>query len=117
MSDTTPFEDVSSEAMRAGIKYPVLIDSQIKKLLETDFRGDGLKWSCPREPLSMYILAPLSFLMTRYPSLTQFLFSIRPKAKDGISRGIPVTATFEKDETRGYFVKVDLDVNASNCNS
>jgi hypothetical protein len=60
----------------------------------------------------MYILAPLKFLLSRYPDVIRFSFSVRPKGKDGFTKGIPVLARFVKDAERGYYVEVDLDVNA-----
>lgn len=99
-------------AARFGIEYPVLIDSQIRELLEADFKGNSVPWSDEQEPLVMYILAPLKFLMSRYPDMLRFSFSIRPKGNDGFTRGIPVLASFCQNEQHGYCVEVDLDVNA-----
>lgn len=104
--------EVNDLASRCGIDYPVLIDSQIRDLLEADFKGTTTQWLDEREPLAMYVLAPLKFLMSRYPDVVRFSFSVRPKGDDGFTRGIPVLVTFGKNDQQGYFVQVDLDTNA-----
>jgi hypothetical protein len=106
------FLEVNHLASRCGIDYPVLIDSQIRDLLEADFKGTSTQWLDEKEPLAMYILAPLKFLMSRYPDVIRFSFSVRPKGDDGFTGGIPVLSTFSKNEQHGYFVQVDLDTNA-----
>lgn len=112
MSDTPPYLEVTDLAARFGIEYPVLIDSQIRELLEADFQGTSIPWSEEQDPLVMYILAPLKFLMSRYPTMLKFNFSIRPKGEDGCTKGIPVLARFCNDKQKGYYVEVDLNVNA-----
>lgn len=109
LSDTAPYVDVSSEAQRAGLEYPVLVDARIKKLLELEFHSEGLRWDGP-QPLSMYIVVPLAFLVSRFASMRCFRFAVKPPSEDGLLGGIPVIATIAKDTNQGDHITVDLDL-------
>lgn len=112
LSDTSPYVDVSLEAQRAGLEYPVYVDSRIKKLLELEFHSEGLRWDGP-QPLSMYIVVPLAFLVSRFTSMRCFRFSVKPPSKDGLLGGIPVIATTAKDTNQDDHITVDLDLSVN----
>ena len=112
LTEPSLYEDVSPVSKRIGIDYSVLIDSRIRQLLEADFKGDGLPWLDAEEALVMYVLVPLRFLLSRYSTILKFAFSVHHKSADGNFSGIPVIATFLKNDQHGYFVEVVLDLNA-----
>ena len=69
------YEDVSPLAQRTGIPYTVLLDSRVRSLLERDVDPIEFERCNHQEPLTIYVLVALRFLLTRFPSMTRFRFS------------------------------------------
>ena len=101
------YEDISLAAALAGIKYPVLIDPRIRMLVEREIDPIEFARANHREPLSVFALIGLRFLLDRFPSMTRFRYSIGSPSEEG---KVPVVITFHHDEERGYFVALTLDV-------
>ena len=101
------YEDLSMAAAMAGIKYPVLIDPRIRMLVEREIDPIEFARANHREPLSVFALIGLRFLLDRFPSMTRFRYSVGPPSEEG---KVPVVITFHHDEERGYFVALTLDV-------
>jgi len=110
------FEDVTPLAQRTGIKYPVLLDSRIRSLLERDVDPFEFERNNHQEPLTIYVLIALRFLLDRFPSMTRFRFAAGA-GREAESEKIPVLASFHHDRERGYFVALSLDVHGVKLNA
>jgi hypothetical protein len=110
------FEDVTPLAQRTGIKYPVLLDNRIRSLLERDIDPVEFERNNHQEPLAIYVLIALRFLLDRFPTMTRFRFAAGAGREAG-SEKIPVLATFHHDQQRGYFVALSLDVHGVSLNA
>jgi hypothetical protein len=102
------YEDLTQAARRTGISYSVLLDPRIRSILTSasDIAGDK-----PRSDdfVTLLVLAPLRFLLDRFPTLMAFRFSVGPGP--ALSDDRPsVLATFGHDDERGYFVALSLDL-------
>jgi hypothetical protein len=103
------YEDVTPLAERTGIKYPVMLDHRIRSLLERDIDPVQFERDNHNQPLTIYVLIALRFLLDRFPSMTRFRYAAGAGREAG-SEKIPVIATFHHDEQRGYFVALSLDI-------
>ncbi len=108
------YEDISLAAAMSGIKYPVLIDPRIRMLLEREIDPIEFARANHREPLSVFALIGLRFLLDRFPSMTRFRYSVGPPSED---RKVPVVITFHHKQDRGYFVALTLDVYGTELNA
>lgn len=108
------YEDISLAAAMAGIKYPVLIDPRIRMLLEREIDPIEFARANHREPLSVFALIGLRFLLDRFPSMTRFRYSIGPPCEE---RKICVVVTFHCTEDRGYFVALTIDLYGTELNA
>ncbi len=103
------YEDVTPAAKRTGIKYPVMLDHRIRSLLETDIDPVQFERDNHNQPLAIYVLIALRFLLDRFPSMTRFRYSAGAGREAGAEK-IPVIATFHQDGQRGYFIALSLDL-------
>ena len=110
------FEDVTPIARRTGITYRVLLDCRIRSLLERDVDPVEFEKHNRQEPLAVYILIALRFLLDRFPAMTRFRFSAGAGSEAG-SEKIPVLASFHYDDERGYFVALSLDLHEVSLNA
>ena len=108
------YEDISVAAAMAGIKYPVMLDPRIRMLVERELDPIEFARANHREPLSVFALIGLRFLLDRFPSMTRFRYSIGPPSEE---RKVPVVITFHHTEDRGYFVALTLDVYGTDLNA
>jgi hypothetical protein len=114
--DWSDFEDVTPLAERTGIKYRVLLDVRIRSLLERSLDAFEFQRVNGQEPLSIYVLIALRFLLDRFPSMTRFRFSAGPGSELGVEK-VPVLATFHHSRERGYFVALSLDLHKVSLNA
>ncbi len=110
------YEDISEIAKRTGIKYPVLLDHRIRSLLERDIDPVQFEVDNNNQPLAIYVLIALRFLLDRFPSMTRFRYSAGAGREVGAEK-VPVLASFHEDEQRGYFVALSLDVHGTSLNA
>ncbi|WP_428308017.1 hypothetical protein [Lacipirellula sp.] len=108
------YEDISISAAMAGIKYPVLLDPRIRTLVEREIDPVEFERAHRQEPLGIFALIGLRFLLDRFPSMTRFRYSIGPPPEEA---KVPVIATFHHDEQRGYFLALTLDVYGTELNA
>jgi hypothetical protein len=110
------YEDVSPIAERTGIKYPVLLDHRIRSLLERDIDPVQFEKDNHNQPLAIYVLIALRFLLDRFPAMTRFRYSAGAGREVGAEK-VPVIATFLRDEQRGYFIALSLDLHDVSSNA
>jgi hypothetical protein len=103
------YEDVTPLAQRTGVRYPVMLDHRIRSLLERDIDAVQFEKDNNNQPLTIYVLIALRFLLDRFPSMTRFRYAAGAGREAG-SQKIPVIASFHEDERRGYFVALSLDI-------
>ncbi|WP_152097304.1 hypothetical protein [Lacipirellula parvula] len=108
------YENISISAAMAGIKYPVLLDPRIRTLVEREIDPVEFERAHRQEPLGIFVLIGLRFLLDRFPSMTRFRYSIGPPPEEA---KVPVIATFHHDEQRGYFLALTLDVYGTELNA
>lgn len=108
------YEDISLSATMAGIKYPVLLDPRIRTLVEREIDPIEFTRANRQEPLGIFALIGLRFLLDRFPSMTRFRYSIGPPEEE---RKVPVFVSFHHAEVRGYFVALTLDLYGSDLNA
>lgn len=101
------YEDISLAAAMAGVKYPVLLDPRIRTLVEREIDPIEFERAHRQEPLGIFALIGLRFLLDRFPSMTRFRYSIGPPSEE---RKVPVVVTFHHEQARGYFVAMTLDL-------
>jgi hypothetical protein len=109
LSKSWPYEDISSWAMAAGIKYPVLLDMRVRQLLEGYLTSVGVEWG--DRDCRLCLLIPLKLLLVWFPTGMRFLFSIRLWNTDTLTDGIPVVVTFQKDDCYDYHLRIELHEN------
>ncbi len=108
------YEDISLSAAMAGIKYPVLLDPRIRTLVEREIDPIEFTRAHRQEPLGIFALIGLRFLLDRFPSMTRFRYSIGPPPEEA---KVPVIVTFHHEQVRGYFVALTLDVYGTELNA
>lgn len=108
------YEDISLSAALAGIKYPVMLDPRIRTLVEREIDPIEFTRAHRQEPLRIFALIGLRFLLDRFPSMTRFRYSIGPPPEEA---KVPVIATFHHDDQRGYFVALTLDIYGTDLNA
>lgn len=108
------YEDISLAAAMAGIKYPVLLDPRVRTLVEREIDPIEFERAHRQEPLGIFALIGLRFLLDRFPSMTRFRYSVGPPSEE---RKVPVVITFHHTEDRGYFVALTLDVYGTDLNA
>jgi hypothetical protein len=108
------YEDISLAAAMAGIKYPVLLDPRIRTLVEREIDPIEFARANHQEPLGVFALIGLRFLLDRFPSMTRFRYSIGPPCEEA---KVPVIVTFHHEQERGYFVALTLDVYGTELNA
>ncbi|MBA3482470.1 MAG: hypothetical protein H0T51_11700 [Pirellulales bacterium] len=109
------YEDVSEIAERTGIKYRVLLDHRVRSLLEQDIDPVQFEKDNHNQPLAIYVLIALRFLLDRFPSMTRFRYSAGAGREVGAEK-VPVLATFHQNDQHGYFVALSLDVHGTSLN-
>lgn len=112
--DWSEYEDISLAAAMAGIKYPVLLDPRIRTLVEREIDPIEFTRANRQEPLGIFALIGLRFLLDRFPSMTRFRYSIGPPSEE---RKVPVVITFHHEQERGYFVALTLDLYGTDLNA
>lgn len=65
------YEDISPSGAMAGIKYPVLLDPRIRTLVEREIDPIEFTRAHRQEPLGIFALTGLRFLLDRFPSMTR----------------------------------------------
>lgn len=108
------YEDMSPTASLSGIRYPLLVDPRIRTLLERLVDSTEFERANRQEPLAIYALISLRFLLDRFPSMTRFRYSVGPGPDES---KVPVIATFHHDDQRGYFVALTLDIYGTDLNA
>jgi hypothetical protein len=108
------YEDISLAAAMAGIKYPVLLDPRIRTLVEREIDPIEFTRAHRQEPLGIFALIGLRFLLDRFPSMTRFRYSIGPPPEEA---KVPVIVTFHHEQERGYFVALTLDLYGTELNA
>ena len=112
--DWSEYEDISVTAAATGIQYPVLLDPRIRLLLEQEVDPVEFARHQRQEPLAIFALIGLRFMLDRFPSMTRFRYSIGPG--EATSK-IPVIATFHYTDERDYFVALTLDIYGTQLNA
>ena len=108
------YEDISLAAAMAGIRYPVLLDPRIRMLVEREIDPIEFARAHRQEPLGIFALIGLRFLLDRFPSMTRFRYSIGPPPEEA---KVPVIVTFHREQERGYFVAMTLDLYGTDLNA
>lgn len=108
------YEDISIAAAIAGVKYPVLLDPRVRTLVEREIDPIEFTRANRQEPLAIFALIGLRFLLDRFPSMTRFRYSIGPPPEEA---KVPVFVSFHHAEERGYFVALTLDLYGSDLNA
>jgi hypothetical protein len=103
------YEDLSKVASDTGIRYPVVSDPRIRLLLEKLIDPVKFERMNRREPMAVYALIGLRFLLDRFPAQTRFRYSVGP-AINGEASKVPVVATFHRGAEGEYFVALSLDI-------
>ena len=108
------YEDISIAAAMAGVKYPVLLDPRVRTLVEREIDPIEFTRANRQEPLAIFALIGLRFLLDRFPSMTRFRYSIGPPPEEA---KVPIFVSFHHAEERGYFVALTLDLYGSDLNA
>ena len=95
--------------------YPVRLDHRIRSLLERDIDPIEFQEHNGSEPLTIYVLIALRFLLDRFPTMTRFRFAAGAGRQAGAEK-VPVLATFHHDPEVGYFVALSLDLHRVSLN-
>lgn len=103
------YEDLSHAAQGTGIRYPVVVDPRIRLLLEKLVDPVEFERANRQEPLVVYALIGLRFLLDRFPAQTRFRYSVGP-AINGEASKIPTIATFHSCTEGEYFLALSLDI-------
>jgi hypothetical protein len=108
------YEDISLSAAMAGVKYSVLVDPRIRTLVEREIDPIEFTRAHRQDTLSAFALIGLRFLLDRFPSMTRFRYSIGPPPEEA---KVPVVVTFHREQERGYFLAITLDLYGTDLNA